>query len=262
MVKLVSWNVNGIRAVSKKKVLKDLGFVEWILEEQPSVLCLQETKAHRKQLIKALTNIKGYTSHFAEAQKKGYSGVVTYVHESMGKFKVKTGFDPKFDSEGRTLITEFDDFILFNAYMPNGKKNQERLDYKMDYYQQLANYVKPLQKANKNIIITGDVNTAHQEIDLARPKQNVKISGFLPEEREWQSSFLKQGFIDSYRFLQPKTVKYSWWSVRSGARARNVGWRLDYFYLSKNMKAKLKGAEIHNEIMGSDHCPISINLEF
>ncbi|MHA2365526.1 MAG: exodeoxyribonuclease III [Candidatus Hodarchaeales archaeon] len=263
MVRLYSWNVNGIRAVSKKIIKNELSFVEWILHETPDVLCIQETKAHKNQLDDKITKIKSYKAYFAEAERKGYSGVVTYVHKSMGKHKNKIGLGiSKFDKEGRTVITEFDDFILFNFYVPNGKMNEDRLAYKMEFYYELTKQMKTLQNEDKKIIITGDINTAHQEIDLARPKPNEKISGFLPKERKWITSFLKQGFIDSFRYLHPDEIKYSWWSMRAGARNRNVGWRLDYFYLSNNLIPNLKKSEIHNDIMGSDHCPVSVVLDF
>ena len=255
-MKIYSWNVNGIRAIARK------GFFDWLKKSQADVVCLQETKAHPEQLGFDLKEIDGFHSHFAWAERKGYSGVVTYSKDE--PYEVKIGLDnEKFDREGRTLITKYKDFTLFNIYFPNGKASPERLAYKMAYYDFLLEHLKELLKTEKNIVICGDVNTAHQEIDLARPKENSDISGFLKEERAWIDKLLKLGFIDTFReFHQDETDKYTWWSQRSGARQRNVGWRIDYFFISPNLRKHLKKAEIHPQFMGSDHCPISIDLKF
>ena len=255
-MQLYSWNINGVRAALKK------GFLNWLDQTQPDVLCLQESKAKASQLGFELTQIPGYQAHFAEAKRGGYSGVITYSKLPVNQTEIGLGID-KFDQEGRTIISHYPDFTLFNIYFPNGKASQQRLDYKMDYYKTLLEYLKKLLKDQPNIVICGDVNTAHQEVDLARPKDNAKISGFLPQERAWIDQLLEAGFIDSYRHLHPKqTDAYSWWSLRSGARQRNVGWRIDYFFISQNLKKNLKAAEIHSEVMGSDHCPISVELVF
>ena len=254
-MKIYSWNVNGIRAVLKK------GFLTWIKNENADIVCLQETKASPDQLTFDLTHLDSYHSYFAWAEKKGYSGVVTYTKKEPENIQVGLQ-ENKFDREGRTLITKYQDFTLFNIYFPNGKASPERLAYKMAYYNFLLDYLKELLKTEKNIIICGDVNTAHQEIDLARPKENQLISGFLKEERAWIDKLLALGFIDSFRTLYPnKKDQYTWWSQRSGARQRNVGWRIDYFFISKNLKKRLKSAQIHNQIQGSDHCPISIEID-
>ena len=255
-MKIYSWNVNGIRAVNKK------GFADWIRTGNKDIVCLQETKAQENQLGFDLTHIEDFYSNFASAERKGYSGVVTYTKEK--PLEVQYGLDnDKFDQEGRTLITKFPNFTLFNIYFPNGKRSKERLKYKMEYYEFLLKYLKELKKTEKNIIICGDVNTAHQEIDLARPKDNEKISGFLQIERDWIDKLLKAGFIDTFRHFYPeKKDQYSWWSMRTRARERNVGWRIDYFFISENLKKNLKNAEIHADVMGSDHCPISIDLKF
>lgn len=253
--RLLSWNVNGIRAIYKK------GFLDWFTETNPDILCLQETKAHPDQLVDELKNVDGYESHFSWAEKKGYSGVVTYtklkpkkVHQGIGK--------KEFDSEGRFIVTEFDEFTLFNIYFPNGKARAERLKYKMDFYDAFLTHCKKLLKQNKKIVVCGDVNTAHKEIDLARPKENSKISGFLPEEREWIDKFLDAGFIDTFRMFNQEPEQYTWWDMVTRARERNVGWRIDYFYASKNLKKNIVSASIHSSVMGSDHCPIEIELKF
>jgi exodeoxyribonuclease-3 len=255
-MKIYSWNVNGIRAVSKK------GFADWIRDGKKDIICLQETKAQEQQLGFDLTQIDDFYSYFASAERKGYSGVVTYSKEKPIEVKYGLGKE-KFDQEGRTLITKFPNFTLFNIYFPNGKRSKERLDYKMEYYDFLLDYLKELKKTEKNIIICGDVNTAHREIDLARPKDNEKISGFLDIERAWIDKLLAAGFIDTFRHFHPEEKdKYSWWSMRTRARERNVGWRIDYFFISENLKKNLKKAAIHDDVTGSDHCPISIELEF
>lgn len=253
-MKIYSWNVNGIRAILKK------GFLDWISSEKPDILCVQETKAHPDQLGYELKQIENYQVTFASARKAGYSGTAIYSVSAAKKIQIGLG-EERFDQEGRTIIYYFPNFVLFNIYFPNGKASKERLAYKMDYYQFLLDYLKDLKKLHENIIITGDVNTAHREIDLARPKANEHISGFLKEERAWIDQLLELGFVDSYRHLNPKkTDAYTWWSQRSGARKRNVGWRIDYFFISKPLIKNLKAAHIHDQVFGSDHCPISIDL--
>lgn len=254
-MKLLSWNVNGIRAVYKK------GFLDWFNKEKPDILCLQETKAMKEQLSDDLLNVNGYTSYFSSAERKGYSGTATYT--KYDPLKVSNGIGiKKFDNEGRFLVTEFDEFVLFNIYFPNGKAKKERLQYKMDFYEAFLKHLKKLLKQDKKIVICGDVNTAHKEIDLARPKENEKISGFLPEEREWIDKLLKTGFIDTLRVFNQKPEQYTWWDMMTRARDRNVGWRIDYFFISENVKDNLKNAFILPEVMGSDHCPVGIELKF
>jgi len=251
---LLSWNVNGIRAVAKK------GFHEWLKQANPDVLCIQETKAWEEQLNKSLTNIDGYHSYFAEAYKKGYSGVAIYSKQE--PFIVKKGIGiEEFDREGRILIAEYPEFILLNIYYPNGKARAERLKYKMDFYEAFQKYVVKLKKQGKKIIICGDVNTAHKEIDLARPKPNSKVSGFLPEERAWMDRFLAEGFIDTLRMFNNNPGIYTWWDVMTRARNRNVGWRIDYFFVSDNLKDKVTDAFTLPNVMGSDHCPVGIEMK-
>jgi exodeoxyribonuclease-3 len=254
-LRLLSWNVNGIRAIQKK------GFLDWFKKENSDILCLQETKAHPDQLDDVLKNVDGYTSYFSSAEKKGYSGVVTY--SKLKPVNVQQGVGiKKFDSEGRFIITEFDEFILFNIYFPNGKASEERLQYKMDFYETFLKHCKKLLKENKKIIVCGDVNTAHKEIDIARPKENSEISGFLPQERKWIDKFLFAGFIDTFRIFNQEPEQYTWWDMVTRARERNVGWRIDYFYISDNLKKNIISASIHSSVMGSDHCPIEIELKF
>jgi exodeoxyribonuclease-3 len=254
-LRLLSWNVNGIRAIQKK------GFLEWFKKESPEILCLQETKAHPDQLDDVLKNVDGYSAYFSSAEKKGYSGVVTYTN--LKPLSVQNGLGvKKFDSEGRFIITEFDEFTLFNIYFPNGKASDERLQYKMEFYETFLKHCKKLLKEGKKIVICGDVNTAHKEIDLARPKENSVISGFLPQEREWIDKFLAAGFIDTFRIFNQEPEQYTWWDMVTRARDRNVGWRIDYFYISENLKDNIKSASIHSSVMGSDHCPVEIELKF
>ncbi len=228
-LRLISWNVNGIRAGHKK------GLLDWFKKEKPDMLCLQETKAHPDQLVDDLKNVEGYDSYFSSAEKKGYSGVVIYTRRKPLNVQHGIGIK-KFDSEGRFIVTEFDEFILFNIYFPNGKARAERLQYKMDFYDSFLKHCKKLLKRGKKIVVCGDVNTAHKEIDLARPKENSKTSGFLPEEREWIDKFLAAGFIDTFRMFNQEPENYTWWDMVTRARDRNVGWRIDYFYASEKFK--------------------------
>ena len=254
-IKLLSWNVNGIRAAYKK------GILNWFSKEQPNILCIQETKAMKEQLPDDLINVNGYNSFFSSAEKKGYSGTATYTKNNPVKVSNGIGIQ-KFDSEGRFLVTEFDEFMLFNIYFPNGKAKAERLQYKMDFYEAFLKHLKKLLKQDKKIVICGDVNTAHKEIDLARPKPNEKVSGFLPEERAWIDKLLEAGFIDTLRVFNQKPEQYTWWDMMTRARDRNVGWRIDYFFVSDNLKDNLKNAFILPDVMGSDHCPVGIELKF
>ena len=255
-MKLISWNVNGIRAVSNK------GFLEWFEKESPDILCLQETKAHPDQLGFELTHPKGYHAYFSSSRvKKGYSGVVTYTKKE--PIRVLEGFGvEEFDREGRAVMTEFEDFVLFNVYFPNGKASTERLQYKLEFYEAFLKHIKDLEKEGKNVVFCGDVNTAHREIDLARPKENEDVSGFLPVERRWIDRVMNAGYLDSLREFYKEAGLYTWWSLRSGARERNVGWRIDYIFLQEKLKKKLKDAYVMPEVTGSDHCPTAAVLGF
>ncbi|HHT63725.1 MAG: exodeoxyribonuclease III [Bacillota bacterium] len=253
-MRIYSWNVNGIRAVLK------YGFLDWVLKEQPDILCLQETKIQEDQLTDEIKNIPGYQSYFSFAERKGYSGVVTYVKEEPLSVKCGIG-NPKFDCEGRILITEYPEFTLFNIYFPNGQKDEIRLRYKMEFYDAVLAYCDELVQQGKKLVICGDFNTAHKEIDLKNPKSNEKRSGFLPEERAWMDKLVSHGYVDVFRWLHPDLVKYSWWSYRFKAREKNVGWRIDYHFVSQNLLSQVKGAEILDEVFGSDHCPVVLELK-
>lgn len=254
-LKMISWNVNGIRAVAKK------GFHEWFETANPDILCLQETKAWKEQLDESLTNINNYHSYFSEAYKKGYSGTVTFTKEEPVKVDHGIGVE-EFDREGRFVITEYRGFVLYNIYFPNGKMNKDRLKYKMDFYEAFQKHAVMQKKKGKKIIVCGDVNTAHKEIDLARPKENRATSGFLPEECEWIDRFLDAGFIDTLRMFNQDENVYTWWDMITRARDRNVGWRIDYFYISETLKDNIKNAWTMPDVLGSDHCPIGIEMKF
>lgn len=253
-IDILSWNVNGLRSMLKK------GFVQWMEVTQPDILCLQETKATETQLPKELRHIHGYVPYFFSAERKGYSGVGIYTKVPPVEVKYGLGI-PRFDREGRTLIAEFEDFALFNIYFPNGKASNERLEYKMDFYNAFMEVADSMKDAGKNVIVCGDVNTAHKEIDLARPKQNEGSSGFLPQERAWIDTFLSHGYLDTLRMFKPGPGNYTWWDMKTRARDRNVGWRIDYFFASGGLKDRIRSAYILPDVMGSDHCPIGIELE-
>ena len=260
---IVSWNVNGIRAVQKR------GFLEWVRETQPDVLAIQETKVNDDTLPGELRDIAGYESYFSFAStRRGYSGVALYSKASnvskpsnpAPRSVERTFGSPEFDDEGRHLIADFGEFILVNVYFPNGRSSPERLDYKMRYYEAFLEFAREAVADGKNLAICGDFNTAHREIDLARPRENAKTSGFLPEERAWIDSLIDAGFIDTFRMFNASADQYSWWSQRSGARSRNVGWRLDYFFVNEGFRHRVTAAPIHSSVMGSDHCPVAIQL--
>ena len=253
-LKLLSWNVNGIRAAQKK------GFLEWLEKESPDILCVQETKAHIEQLSKELINPNSYKTYWSSGEKKGYSGVATFT--KLEPINIETGFGvKKYDCEGRILISDYKDFVLFNIYFPNGQRDAERLKYKLGFYDGFLNYVDNLKKKDKKIIICGDVNTAHKEIDLARPKENESSSGFLPVERKWIDKLIEHGYIDTFRHFYKEGGNYTYWDQITRARERNVGWRIDYFFISPSLLKNLKKAFIMPEVMGSDHCPLGIELE-
>ena len=252
-IRILSWNVNGIRAVHRK------GFAEWLKNESPDILCIQETKATRRQFPADIRNLEGYHTYFCEAERKGYSGVALYTKIKPKNVEYGFGID-KFDLEGRTIIADYGDFVLFNVYFPNGKMSVERLNYKMEFYDAFLEHAEKLRKQGKNIVACGDVNTAHKEIDLARPKDNEKVSGFLPEERAWIDKLLDTGYVDTFREFNPEPEQYTWWSYRTRARERNVGWRLDYFFANNEFMNRVKSSFIMGDVMGSDHCPVGVEV--
>ncbi len=252
-IKLISWNVNGLRAAHKK------GFVDWVRRADPDIICLQETKAREAQLPEELRPLDGYTAAFSSAEKKGYSGVAIYSKRAPDTVERDMGI-ARFDREGRLLAAHYPDFTLLNVYFPNGKASEERLRYKMDFYAAFLEYAEGLRAEGKSLIVCGDVNTAHRPIDLARPKANERVSGFLPEERAWIDEFIAAGYVDTFRLFNHAPGNYTWWSFRSGARARNVGWRIDYFFVSEDIRDRVISAYILPDVMGSDHCPIGIDL--
>ncbi|OIO51315.1 exodeoxyribonuclease III [Candidatus Kaiserbacteria bacterium CG_4_9_14_3_um_filter_50_16] len=252
-MRIISWNVNGLRSLAKN------GYWESFLKGvKPDIFCLQETKASPEQLPEAILSPAGYSAFFSSCQvRKGYSGVALY--SKVEPFKVIYGMGIKeFDQEGRFVGAEYDDFWLINAYFPNGGRGPERLDYKMRFYDAFLAFANKLCK-QKPVIFCGDVNTAHEEIDLARPKENEENTGFLPEERAWIDEVVSAGYIDSFRHFHSHTKDaYTYWDIVTRARDRNVGWRLDYFFVANEYMKRIRKAEIHADIYGSDHCPISI----
>lgn len=248
-----SWNVNGVRAVSKK------GFYDWLDQHKPDIVGIQETKISADQIMPELRSPPGYTSYWSHAERRGYSGVALFVREKPVSITEGIGA-PKFDKEGRALVADYGDFVLLNIYFPNGKASEERLKFKLGYYEAFLKFAQNLRKDGKKLIVCGDFNTAHKEIDLEHPKLNAKISGFLPEERAWMDKFVGKGYIDAFRMVDDKPKNYTWWHVMTGARARNVGWRIDYFFISEDLLNNLNHAGIQGDVMGSDHCPVTLKL--
>ncbi|MBL0707875.1 MAG: exodeoxyribonuclease III [Sulfurimonas sp.] len=252
-IEIISWNVNGIRAVGNKEALK------WIDEREPDILCLQEIKALKEQIPEGLFE-KNYQDIIVNsATKKGYSGTMTW--SALQSDNSSTCLDIDTLKEGRIIETHYDDIVLFNVYFPNGQKDEDRLSYKMKFYDDFLKHCEKLKDEGKSIIICGDVNTAHKEIDLKNPKSNSKKSGFLEIERKWIDKLLDHGYIDTFRYVNGNEVdRYSWWSYRSNARLNNVGWRIDYFFISEDLAENLEDAFILDYIEGSDHCPVGIRL--
>ncbi len=254
-MKLISFNVNGVRAVTKKDFFKDLEVMS------PDILCLQETKAQDDQVAEALNPVTGYHIYSNSAEKKGYSGTAILTKTKPISVSKDIGI-AEHDTEGRVLCLEYDKFFLVNVYVPNSGNDLKRLGYRQDWDKAFFNYLKDLEKT-KPVIVCGDFNVAHKEIDLARPKPNYnKSAGFMQEEIDGMDRYTQGGFVDSFRYFYPEEKdKYSWWSYRAGARGKNVGWRIDYFLVSESFMGSVKSASILNEIMGSDHCPVSIELK-
>ena len=251
-MKILSWNVNGIRAAAKK------GFAEFLKKQSPDIIGIQETKAHPSQLDDDLLNIDGYKSYWSSAVRKGYSGVAFYTKKD--PLSVIEGIgNEEYDNEGRTLTLEFKDFFLVNAYFPNSQAELKRMDYKLGFDKTFLKFCEKLRK-NKPVIFCGDLNVAHKEIDLKNPKTNTMNPGFCIDERNWFSGMLEKGYIDTFRMFCEEPDQYTWWSYRFGAREKNIGWRIDYFIVSDELRKSVKKSFILPEIMGSDHCPIALQI--
>ena len=255
-IKLVSWNVNGIRAVSKKDE-----FWEWFDSTDADIISFQEVRATEEQIPKKLAEVDGFHKYYNKAERKGYSGVGTY--SKMEPVSVTKGLGiEELDNEGRVLRIEYPDFILFNIYFPNSGKDGVRLDFKVEFCNALLKQLVDLKNEGKNVVITGDYNIAHHPIDVYNPKNCEGKSGYLPEERAWLDELEEAGFVDTFRMFDEGEGNFTWWSYRFKARERNSGWRLDYFYVNEEMKNNVKSAEILADIYGSDHCPVTLELEF
>lgn len=257
MKTFISWNVNGVRAAERK------GFLSWLEECGAQIVAIQETKVSDHSVLNsALLEPDNYVSFWHGAgEKKGYSGVACFVKKNFLPKNIKTDFGKSslLNKEGRVIELEYDDFIFLNIYFPNGGASDDRLDFKLRFYDEFLTYIKKLKKP---IIFCGDVNTAHREIDLARPKENVNNSGFMLVERKWLDKLALAGFVDTFRHFYPENEgQYTWWDQKTRARDRNVGWRIDYFYTSNNLKSNLKGAFILNNVLGSDHCPVGLEID-
>ncbi len=254
-MRLVSWNVNGIRAAAKKT------FFDYLENEAPDVLCVQETKAHPEQLDETLLTPPDYYTYWHAGEKKGYSGVATFTRTRPAQVRSGTEIIPM-DTEGRVLRTEFKDFALYNIYFPNGGRGEVRLRYKLDFYDQILEHFEKERAEGTPIVICGDVNTAHHPIDLKNPKQNEKTSGFMPIERAWLDRITDLGYVDTFRHFHPDAEdQYSWWDMRTRARDRNAGWRIDYFIVTPDMLPRCKDASIQMDVMGSDHAPVVLDLK-
>lgn len=256
MLKLASWNVNSIRAAVRH------GFADFLKKEKPDVLCLQEIKMDDNARAKAEFDFKGYIEYWFPAKKKGYSGTGLLVSEKLKKQpKITTSLGiEKFDDEGRVQTAEFEKFYLINVYFPHSRHDLSRLDFKLEFDAAILKCMKKLEN-KKPVIITGDFNVAHTEIDLKNPKSNEENPGFLPRERAWMTKYLKSGFIDTYRLINGDKIQYTWWSYMFNARAKNIGWRIDYFLTSEKLKNKIKEAKILDQVHGSDHCPVSLKID-
>ncbi|WP_041177721.1 exodeoxyribonuclease III [Borrelia duttonii] len=250
---LISWNVNGIRAVSNK------GFLNFIAEYSPDILCLQETKALKEQLPRELIDIEGYYSYFSKSIIKGYSGVAIY--SKIEPIKLENMNIEIFDREGRCIIAHYHDFILINAYFPNSQSLRKRLNYKLEFLMSLESIANSFVTSGKNLIVCGDFNIAHTEIDLSNPKTSRESAGFYVEETNWMDNFLNRGYVDTFRMFNKEPGNYTWWDYKTRARERNVGWRIDYFVINKAFQSKVKDALILNKVMGSDHCPVFLKLK-
>jgi len=253
-MKIISYNVNGIRAALKK------GFADWLLQENPDIICLQEIKANKEQVETNLISDLGYHLYWFSAQKKGYSGVAIFSKQKPDRVIKGIGIE-KYDFEGRMIRADFGDFTLINSYFPSGTTGTVRQDFKMEYLADVQKFIDNLKKERPNIVLCGDYNICHKPIDINKPENKKGVSGFLPEEREWVTNFIENGFIDSFRMFDQSAEKYSWWSYRAGARPKNLGWRIDYHMVSETLRSKIIDAKILSDVVHSDHCPILIELD-
>jgi exodeoxyribonuclease-3 len=253
-MKITTWNVNGIRAAFGKKAFN------WLNDFKPDILCLQEIKAKEDQIDVGIFSTLGYQSVWNPAERPGYSGTGTLFLKEPAEIKFGLGIE-RFDNEGRIIQFTYPEFDLFNIYFPNGGQENQRVSFKLDFYEQLLEKCKKMMVEGREIIITGDFNTAHNEIDLKNPKANEKNTGFLPEERIWIDHYLNNGFVDVFRRLHPEEEIYTWWTYRFSARSKNIGWRLDYFLVTQGILAKTQDVITHSDIMGSDHCPVTLQLK-
>jgi len=251
LMKITTWNVNGYRAVLKKQAL------DWVKDYQPDVLCLQEIKGRPEQFPEEQREIPGYQSFWNPATRPGYSGTAVFYRVEPQEITTGIGVE-EFDAEGRVIRLRYPDYFLYNVYFPNGGEENQRVPFKLEFYARLLDIIDEHHQKGENVIITGDFNTAHNEIDLARPKENEKNTGFLPEERVWIDKYLAHGLVDVFRHLYPNAVRYTWWTYRMHAREKNIGWRLDYFLVSESLIPRVDDVIIMDEIMGSDHCPVTL----
>lgn len=252
-MKIISYNVNGIRAALTKN------FREWLKDENPDVLCLQETKAQPDQIDTLLFAEMGYTSYLHSAQKKGYSGVAILTKYSPDNVVIGMN-NPRFDDEGRVIRADFGDISIISVYIPSGSSGDERHAFKMEFLEAFLPFVEEVRKSRPNLIVCGDYNICHKPIDINHPERQNGVSGFLPEERAWLDQYEATGMVDSFRIFDQSAEKYSWWSYRGGARSRNVGWRIDYHWVSEPLKVKLKSAAILADVIHSDHCPVLVEI--
>jgi len=255
-MKIISWNTNGLRATVKQG-----NFTPLFAFNNPDIVCFQETKCEPERLDEKTLNLKGYNSYFSYSKgRKGYSGVAIYSKEAPEKVEYGMGI-PLFDDEGRTLVAYYKKFVLINCYFPNGGGGPERLKYKLEFYDAFLEFINKLKKEGKNVVFCGDVNTAHNAIDLARPKENEDNTGFLPIERAWMDEVVNNGWVDVFRNIYPdKKEVYTYWDQKTRARDRNVGWRIDYFFVNQSFLKNIKSFKTLNDYVGSDHCPIMIDF--
>lgn len=252
-MKIITFNVNGIRSALNK------GLAAWLKEVNPDCLCLQEIKLSETHLVQPVFDDLGYHCYWYPAQKKGYSGVAILSKTEPLNIEYGMGIET-YDSEGRCLRIDFSDYSLLTAYFPSGSSGDERQGFKMKFLDDFFVYIQELNKTFPNLIICGDVNICHQEIDIHNPKSNANISGFLPDERAWVGKFIDYNFVDTFRHFNKNPHHYTWWTYRAGARAKNLGWRIDYLFASNSMQHRLTSAVIHSEVMMSDHCPVELNI--